>query len=138
VAAETVPVERLTKKGMRQMDAREPVVSMLLVGADAPGDTVPHAAGTAGDTPCATLQVVVRHVTPAVRPDDVLSGLRSVADLVPPLPPEAIRQAQGPLSETGGVGDPLAPDRAAAPSGTGATRQDAAPAEAAAGAESSG
>ena len=138
LTAETVPVERLTKKGMRQMDAREPVVSMLLVGQDASTGTASHAEGPAGDALCATLQVVVRHVTPAVRPDDVLSGLRSVADLVPPLPPEAIRQAQGPLSETGEVGDPLAPDRAAEPSGTGATRQDAAPAEAAAGAQPSG
>ena len=138
VAAQEVPVERLTKKGMRQMDARGPVVSMQVVPPDPPDDTVPHVAGTLRDAPCATLQVVVRHVTPAVRPDDVLSGLRSVADLVPPLPPEAIRQAQGPLSETGEVGDPLAPDRAAAPSGTGATRQDAAPAEAGAGAQPPG
>ena len=34
-----------------------------------------------------------------------------VADLVPPVPPEATRYAQGPLTESGGVGDPLAPDR---------------------------
>ena len=125
LAAEAVPVERLTKKGMRAMDAREPVRDMRVVDEDRDPGVL-----------CATLQVVVRHVTPAVRPDDVLSGLRSVADLVPPLPPEAIRLAQGPLSETGEVGDPLAPDRAEP--GTGATRQDAAPAKAAAGAESSG
>jgi radical SAM-linked protein len=124
LAAGAVPVERLTKKGLRQMDAREPVVDMQVAEDD-------RDAGAA----CATLQVVVRHVTPAVRPDDVLSGLRSVADLVPPLPPEAIRRAQGPLSETGEVGDPLAPDRADV--STGATRQDAAPARAAAGAEHS-
>jgi hypothetical protein len=62
-------------------------------------------------------------VTPAVRPDDVLSGLRSVADLVPPVPPEATRYAQGPLTETGEVGDPLAPDRIT--TDPGATRQDA-------------
>jgi hypothetical protein len=81
--------------------------------------------------PCATLIVVVRHVTPAVRPDDVLSGLRSVADLVPPVPPEATRYAQGPLTETGGVGDPLAPDRLPA---DGATRAAADLDQAAAGA----
>lgn len=118
LAADTVPVERLTKNGVRQMDARAPVLALQLAERDDDG--------TDRDAPCATLHVVVRHVTPAVRPDDVLSGLRSVADLVPPLPPEAIRQAQGPLIGADEVGDPLAPDRAA--HSTGATRQDAAPA----------
>ena len=42
-----------------------------------------------------------------------------MADLVPPVPPEATRYAQGPLTETGEVGDPLAPDRLLA---DGATR----------------
>ncbi|MBK5306621.1 MAG: DUF2344 domain-containing protein [Frankiaceae bacterium] len=101
LAAESIPVERLTKKGMRTLDARAAVVSMR-----------------AETGACAILDLVVRHVTPAVRPDDVLSGLRIVADLVPPVPPEATRYAQGPLTETGEVGDPLAPDRASpAPTG---------------------
>lgn len=95
LAAEAIPVERLMKQGMRTLDARAAVVRM----------------SAAGDVGCATLDVVVRHVTPAVRPDDVLSGLRSVADLAPPMPPQATRLAQGPLTETGEVGDPLAPDR---------------------------
>jgi radical SAM-linked protein len=103
LAAETVPVERLTKNGLRTLDARAAVVRISVE--------------TGG---CAILDLVVRHVTPAVRPDDVLSGLRIVADLVPPVPPEATRYAQGPLTETGEVGDPLAPDRM-----SGATRQDA-------------
>lgn len=98
LAADAVVVERLMKDGRRQLDARAAVVTM-------------SASGGAADAPCATLHVVVRHVTPAVRPDDVLSGLRSVADLVLPVPPEATRYAQGPLTETGEVGDPLAPDR---------------------------
>jgi radical SAM-linked protein len=102
LAAGSIPVERLTKNGMRTLDARSAVVSMSVeTGA------------------CAILHLVVRHVTPAVRPDDVLSGLRSVADLVPPVPPEATRYAQGPLTESGEVGDPLAPDK------IGVTRQDA-------------
>ena len=105
LAADTVPVERLMKQGLRTLDARAAVVSMRV---------------EAG--PCAILHVVVRHVTPAVRPDDVLSGLRTVADLVPPVPPEATRYAQGPLTETGEVGDPLAPDRITP---DGVTRQDA-------------
>ncbi len=98
LTAESVVVERLMKDGKRQLDARAAVVAM-------------SASATDGDRSCATLDVVVRHVTPAVRPDDVLSGLRIVADLVPPVPPEATRYAQGPLTESGGVSDPLAPDR---------------------------
>ena len=35
----------------------------------------------------AILDLVVRQVTPSVRPDDVLAGLRVVADLEPPVPP---------------------------------------------------
>jgi radical SAM-linked protein len=117
IAAEEVPVERLTKDGKRRFDARGPVVSLDVID---------------GDDTCATLSLVVRHVTPAVRPDDVLSALRAVADLVPPVPPEATRQAQGPLSAHGEVGDPLAPDRDTRRDG--ATRQDADPVQAAAGA----
>jgi radical SAM-linked protein len=108
LAADTVPVDRLMKNGMRTLDARSAVVSM-----------------SAETGACAILHLVVRHVTPAVRPDDVLSGLRIVADLVPPVPPEATRYAQGPLTETGEVGDPLAPDRPLTGSAAGATRQDA-------------
>ncbi|MFE4669959.1 TIGR03936 family radical SAM-associated protein [Streptomyces sp. NPDC056716] len=66
------------------------------------------------DRPCAILRLVVRHVTPAVRPDDVLSGLRAVADLAPPVPAAVTRLAQGLFDEeTGTVTDPLAPDREA-------------------------
>ena len=106
LSAESVVVERLMKDGKRELDARAAVVSM-------------SASAVGGDQTCATLDVVVRHVTPAVRPDDVLSGLRIVADLAPPMPPQATRLAQGPLTETGEVGDPLAPDRLPA---DGATR----------------
>jgi hypothetical protein len=56
--------------------------------------------------------MVVRQVTPAVRPDDVLAALAAVADLRPPLPPRAVREAQGRLDDTGTVADPLGPDRA--------------------------
>ena len=56
--------------------------------------------------------MVVRHTTPAVRPDDVLTALHAVAGLTPPVPPKVTRLAQGPLEQEGGtVGDPLAPDR---------------------------
>jgi radical SAM-linked protein len=112
LAADSVLVERLTKNGRRKLDARAAVVQL-------------RASQDQRDVPCATLHVVVRHVTPAVRPEDVLTGLRSVADLVPPAPPEATRYAQGLLTETGEVADPLAPDRVDAPgvTWTGATRQ---------------
>lgn len=107
LAAPAVEVERLTKNGVRVLDARA-AVARLRVGADGP----------AGES-CAILDVVVRHGTPTVRPDDVLAGLRRVADLTPPSPPQATRLAQGPLDEASGtVGDPLAPDRDATPTGS--------------------
>lgn len=110
VAADAVEVERMTKNGLRVFDTRAAVVSI---------------AATQGDD-CAILDMVVQHVTPAVRPDDVLSGLRSVSELATPVPPAATRLAQGLLTAGGEVDDPLAPDRVAAgtPGATaGATRQ---------------
>ena len=95
---ESVEVERMTKNGRRVFDARGAVVSMTATQ----------------DDDCAILGMVVQHVTPAVRPDDVLSGLRSVGGLETPVPPAATRLAQGPLTAEGEVADPLAPDRVAA------------------------
>jgi radical SAM-linked protein len=115
LAQDAVEVERLTKNGMRRFDARGAVLTAA-VRADAE-PAPPHAQGVErGDTTrlasCAILRMVVRHVTPAVRPDDVLSGLCRVADLAPPQPPRVTRLAQGPLdAESVGVLDPLAPDR---------------------------
>lgn len=110
LAADSIIVERLMKAGVRELDARAAVVTMTVLDDD---DAVADV--TAGDPLCATLAMVVRHVTPAVRPDDVLSGLRRVADLVPPVPAEATRYAQGLLGESGEVLDPLAPDRLVTP-----------------------
>lgn len=109
LAAETVEVQRKTKNGIRTFDTRGAVVE--LTAAPAQGDPQ-------GDRPvdsaCAILRLVVRHVTPAVRPDDVLSGLRAVADLAPPVPAAVTRLAQGLFDEESGtVTDPLAPDREA-------------------------
>ena len=101
LAADQVEVDRMTKNGRRTFDARGAVIVAECV----PG-------GDEGDD-CAILTVVVRHGTPSVRPDDVLSALHRVADLVPPKPPRVTRLAQGPLDEAGtAVTDPLAPDRA--------------------------
>ncbi|MFE9049439.1 TIGR03936 family radical SAM-associated protein [Streptomyces rubiginosohelvolus] len=105
--AETVEVQRKAKNGIRTFDARAAVADLRVV--DAPADRP-------GERPCAILRLVVRHVTPAVRPDDVLSGLRAVADLAPPVPAAVTRLAQGLFDEESGtVTDPLAPDREAAP-----------------------
>jgi radical SAM-linked protein len=110
LAASEVQVQRLTKNGMRTFDARRAVVGAE-VARGAP------AAGLAGSPqvmggPCAILQLVVRHTTPAVRPDDVLAALRSHAQLAPPSSPRMTRLAQGPLDEEdGSVADPLTADR---------------------------
>ena len=104
MAAGAVEVTRMMKSGLRTFDARAAVLRL----AAAPRDLLPGAVDTAAYTPCAILDLVVRHMTPAVRPDDVLTGLRAVADLVPPMPVSMTRLAQGPLDPlTGGVGDPL-------------------------------
>ncbi|MER6342999.1 TIGR03936 family radical SAM-associated protein [Streptomyces sp. NPDC001595] len=111
-AAEAVEVQRLTKNGMRTFDARPAVASLESLD---PDETQSSLADRPTDGPCAILRLVVRHVTPAVRPDDVLSGLRAVADLAPPVPAAVTRLAQGLFDEeTGTVTDPLAPDREAA------------------------
>ena len=108
-AAGTVEVQRKTKNGVRTFDARSAVASLESA------ETQSSQADRPNDRPCAILRLVVRHVTPAVRPDDVLSGLRAVADLAPPVPAAVTRLAQGLFDEeTGTVTDPLAPDREAA------------------------
>lgn len=103
MAATEIQVERLTKKGRRRFDARAAVSAC----------TVDRRARETAGGASAILRMVVRHATPAVRPDDVLTGLRQVADLAPPSPPLVTRLAQGPLDEASGeLADPLDPDRA--------------------------
>jgi radical SAM-linked protein len=107
LGATEVLVERMTKQGRRSFDARAAVVSCTVKGA--PSGAVP--------APCAILDLVVRQVTPAVRPDDVLSGLRVVAGLEPPAPSRATRLAQGSITAQGEFVDPLDADREDAPIG---------------------
>ncbi|MFE7837720.1 TIGR03936 family radical SAM-associated protein [Streptomyces sp. NPDC057474] len=121
-AADLVEVQRRAKNGLRTFDARAAVVDLDsrdgCDGRDGPdgSETQSPQADRPTEQPCAILRLVVRHVTPAVRPDDVLSGLRAVADLAPPVPAAVTRLAQGLFDEeTGTVTDPLAPDREAAP-----------------------
>ncbi|WP_031165389.1 TIGR03936 family radical SAM-associated protein [Streptosporangium roseum] len=106
ITTERVEVERLTKKGPRRFDAREAVLSLEVI------EGTETTAGQASSQPCVILRMVVRHATPAVRPDDVLTGLRLVADFAPPVPPEVTRLAQGPLDvRTGKPADPFDLDR---------------------------
>ncbi len=93
-------VERMTKKGLRTFDCRAAVVSLTSHGVPGP------------EQECAILEVVLRHGTPSVRPDDVLAGLRATAGLAVMGAPLYERLAQGPLdARAGTVGDPLALDR---------------------------
>jgi radical SAM-linked protein len=85
LAAETAPVEKLTKDGKRVVDARAPLV--LARVSSAPEPDIACA--------CAILDLVVRHVTPTVRPDDVLVALRQVGRLSTPVTPIVTRLAQG-------------------------------------------
>lgn len=101
LAADEVLVQRLTKDGIRTFDTRGSVARLAA-----------NAGTTDQGAPCAILDAVVRHGTPTVRPDDVLSGLRRGVDLVPPAPPIAVRLAQGPFDEESGVvSDPFTSDR---------------------------
>lgn len=110
LAEPVVEVERLTKHGMRTIDARAAIVSAVVT--DRVHDEM-HVSHSAPDgVTCGILEVVVRQTTPAVRPDDVLSALRVVAALEPPVPAKATRMAQGRLDDSGGLADPLAHDRA--------------------------
>jgi radical SAM-linked protein len=96
LARSEAPVERLTDKGVRRLDARAAVVTLDVLGpADPYGG--PHAPVT-GVQDCAILRMVVLHTAPAVRPDDVLTALREQHGLVPSSPPMTTRLAQGSLA----------------------------------------
>lgn len=118
LSAERVEVQRVMKSGPRTFDARCAVLSLTVsqaAGDEATGPAENHlTVRVAQDGPgtYAILHLVVRHTTPAVRPDDVLAGLRSQAHLAPPSPPRMTRLAQGPMNEENGpVVDPLTADR---------------------------
>jgi radical SAM-linked protein len=106
LATDEVLVERMTKKGLRTFDARAAIVALAVR---------PGGASQAESESCAILQLVFRHGTPSVRPDDVLAALREISGTSVRPAALAQRLAQGPLDpQTGTVGDPLAPDRDAA------------------------
>jgi radical SAM-linked protein len=88
LACDALEVERLTNKGIRRVDARAAVITM----------ETDRCAATGDDAGNAILRMVVRHVIPAVRPDDILAALRRLAALAPSSPPLVTRLAQGALS----------------------------------------
>ncbi len=95
LAAPEVTVERMTKRGLRSFDARAAVSSLAVVDAAEGAPT--------------TIELVLRHGEPAVRADDILSGLTRLGDLAPAGPALLTRLDQGPYDEaTGEVGDPFA------------------------------
>src|ERR1700751_5959088 len=63
LARDEAPVERLTDKGVRRLDARAAVLEMYVSK---------HAAAI-GNEDCAILRMVVLHTAPAVRPEDVVT-----------------------------------------------------------------
>lgn len=90
LATESVPVERMTKKGMRTFDCRAAVVR-LEVAAEG------------------RLDLLLEHTVPAVRPDDVLTGLRELTGLEAPSTVLLTRLEQGVLDrDSGELRDPLA------------------------------
>jgi len=92
LAAPSVSVERMTKKGLRTFDSRAAVLALEVAAYDEGS----------------RLEAVLRHTVPAVRPDDVLAGLRAAGGLEEPGAPLVTRLQQGPLEEaTGEIGDPL-------------------------------
>lgn len=113
--ATEITVTRMTKNGRRDLDIRPDLLRCEVreAVADSGNRRETHTARSGeGCAPYAILHVVVRHGTPAVRPDDVLAGLRLVAGIKVAAAPRATRLSQGPWdTESGTVGDPLASDR---------------------------
>jgi radical SAM-linked protein len=80
----SVIVQRMTKNGMREFDARAAVVAL--------------------EAQDARLIMTLAHQTPLVRPDDVLAGLRLASPaFVPTEPPILTRLAQGKLDLASGT-----------------------------------
>jgi radical SAM-linked protein len=95
LAAPEVTVERMTKRGLRSFDARAAVSSLAVADAAEGAPT--------------TIELVLRHGEPAVRADDILSGMTRLGGLAPAGPALLTRLDQGPYDEaTGEVGDPFA------------------------------
>ena len=87
LAATSVLVERMTRTGLREFDARSAVLSLTIEGE--------------------SLVLVVVHQVPLVRPDDVLTALRRLAPALGPVVPISTRLSQGRLDpSTGEITEP--------------------------------
>ena len=92
LARSEATVSRVFKTGPREFDVRVAI----------------ERAEAQEEAGCAILRLVVRHTTPAVRPDDILAALREWAQFSPPTPPRVTRMAQGPWHGADArVADPL-------------------------------
>jgi len=87
LASEHAEVDRLTSNGVRRLDTRAGVVTL----------EVDRRATADEPSGCAILRMVVRHLTPAVRPEDILVAFRQISALEPSSPAVVTRLAQGPL-----------------------------------------
>ena len=96
LATSAVPVQRMTKSGVRDFDARGAVVSLSIDGN--------------------SLLLVIAHLVPLVRPDDIVAGLGRLApDFRPTEAPLFTRLRQGTLDlSSGAIEEPAwsAPSRA--------------------------
>lgn len=89
LARDEVEVTRMTKSGPRTFDTRAAVVELVPVGGS-------------------RLSLLSLHGTPLVRPDDVVTALRTVSpELASDQPPLLTRIEQGPYAD-GRIADPLA------------------------------
>ncbi len=97
LGADEVIVSRMTKKGLREFDARSAVVRLATARSAKGGSR---------------LELLLKHGTPTVRPDDVVTGLERIGGLE--IGPEhgglplLTRLTQGVFDEESGtIGDPL-------------------------------
>ena len=86
LAADQLLIERMTKNGLRTFDVRSAVLALTVIDDE-------------------NLALRSLHQTPLVRPDDVVTALRTLDDRVPALP-LLNRLQQGPLAD-GEIHDPL-------------------------------
>jgi radical SAM-linked protein len=92
LARAEAPVERLTDKGVRRLDARTAVLEMTVLETTELEMTELETAVPEG---CAILRMVVLHTAPAVRPEDIVTALREQDGIVLSSPPMITRLAQG-------------------------------------------
>jgi radical SAM-linked protein len=87
LAAGSVAVERMTKKGLRTFDSRAAVLALAVTASERGS----------------RLEVLVHHTVPSVRPDDVLAGLRDCSGLDVDRTPLVTRLQQGRYDPSTGV-----------------------------------